>query len=680
MTSFEDLAAQRPLIYGCVSGRAFVQDDVLTPSPYLQVPIVVVVVCLIVGIIIIGQGRGMRSRLSSMHDKFRTWARGAARIPGHANRSSGAQTRELTAEQLAGTTANGRGAANRGANRRASVRSTMSLPLYMKEPGDQEVVIFRGSPEMAEDAIRLTVILPPVDEGSDERTPANSLDLSRTRSISSIHVPMQDTPLLEGQETPERPQGAVLTTRPSLDTVGGSSEERSALMPNEESGERGPAPPYTETVSRDSGIGLNDSMDDTPAETSGVAPSDSGHTRRNSSRLSSVFTHPDSTVEHTDQNGNRGSRFSIFSLFNARQNAGTTSSVPSRPSLDRSRHSRGDSVPSMLSVSPSSSGHGHGHQRTHRPSHSGGSGLSMFRTRSNTPGGVPLNSPSTISLHSISSPLTHTLLRTEFTYPRTGPTPEQMKLIASVESFARFGVPYGPDAVAYASSSRVDLQPPPVFEDVVGSSNAPSSASERAESSALESQDTLSASPELQEAPSSSPDPQQSSSNPDPEETSSSLVPEPVSNAPSPALANEPETIPATAERAHESRPTAANSTESPPGPLSADHTQNAQKVTKVSAPPSSFRLASPLPSVRPGSQASSHASFATAEESFHSGSPQTTPAKPFIVVDAADELLSAPTTPRNTTRHLHEDTDMTLTSLPLPAAVPLVEPVGEAL
>ena len=32
-----------------------------------------------------------------------------------------------------------------------------------------------------------------------------------------------------------------------------------------------------------------------------------------------------------------------------------------------------------------------------------------------------------ISLNSISSPLTHTVVRTEFTYPKTGLTPEQLK-------------------------------------------------------------------------------------------------------------------------------------------------------------------------------------------------------------------------------------------------------------
>lgn len=48
-----------------------------------------------------------------------------------------------------------------------------------------------------------------------------------------------------------------------------------------------------------------------------------------------------------------------------------------------------------------------------------------------------------------------------------------MRLISSRESFARFGVPYGPDAIAYAAStSRHDLEPPPDFESHVISSAA----------------------------------------------------------------------------------------------------------------------------------------------------------------------------------------------------------------
>ena len=107
------------------------------------------------------------------------------------------------------------------------------------------------------------------------------------------------------------------------------------------------------------------------------------------------------------------------------------------------------------------------HTSNHRPSQSS-SGHSIFqissRQRSNQTlnSSDHLNSPSLISLNSISSPLSHTLIRTDFTYPKSGPTPEQLKVISSRENFSRFGVPYGPDAIAFAaSSSRQDLEPPP---------------------------------------------------------------------------------------------------------------------------------------------------------------------------------------------------------------------------
>lgn len=95
-----------------------------------------------------------------------------------------------------------------------------------------------------------------------------------------------------------------------------------------------------------------------------------------------------------------------------------------------------------------------------------------------------LTSPSLISLQSISSPLTHTAVRTEFTYPKTGPTPEQLMIIASRESIGRFGVPYGPDAVQFAASASMhELLPPPPEFDTVGPSGRRSTSRLRTETS-----------------------------------------------------------------------------------------------------------------------------------------------------------------------------------------------------
>jgi len=105
--------------------------------------------------------------------------------------------------------------------------------------------------------------------------------------------------------------------------------------------------------------------------------------------------------------------------------------------------------------------------RTHRNNSSSTGSVfnALSRTLSRNHDDVPLTSPSMISLNSISPPLTHTATRTEFTYPRTGPTSEQVKFLSSKDTFGRFGLPYGPDAIAFAaSSSGLDL--PPDFDSI----------------------------------------------------------------------------------------------------------------------------------------------------------------------------------------------------------------------
>jgi hypothetical protein len=168
-------------------------------------------------------------------------------------------------------------------------------------------------------------------------------------------------------------------------------------------------------------------------------------------------------------------RRSMFrGLINAASRALSSPPIHSQPpSASRlSRDVLTSPRPSNLSSRPAGTPSS---QVGHRPSAShSGSVLSVTssafgrvtsRTRSTSNVGA-LTSPSMISIGSISAPLTHTAVRTDFVYPRSGPTPEQLKLISSVESVSKFGVPYGPAAVAYASASRVNLQgPPPEFEE-----------------------------------------------------------------------------------------------------------------------------------------------------------------------------------------------------------------------
>ena len=325
----------------------------------------------------------------------------------------------------------------------------------------------------------------------------------------------------------------------------------------------------------------------------------------------------------------------------------------------------------------------------------------LSRTRSNgnlsISGAEALTSPSMISLHSISHPLTHTLVKTEFTYPKNGPTPDQVRLIASRESFARFGRPYGADAIAYAAStSRIDLEPPPGFEEIAGSGftamvaeegrGSPSSGSQGVEvdtsfanmSSPSPPAETQMATPSLvthvladvAEVESPVAVGQADNATSSPASTQASTV----DDAPAPVALPQPavENIPPAASVSPEPVPTLSppvaflsSRPVTPPSPSDA-----AAALSK--APPSAFKGAwAPTPTdnsfpVRAASRASSFMSFATAEESLHTPGPYESQ------VDLNDDAyesavetpvnLTAPSTPRMEPRHLHEGTDTTIT------------------
>lgn len=187
--------------------------------------------------------------------------------------------------------------------------------------------------------------------------------------------------------------------------------------------------------------------------------------------------------------------------------------IPNRFSIHNSSHTRTGSSFSVASSENTQSIRETSQSRaSHRPSNSGsGSVLSLTHFRNlSRQSNHNLNSPSLISLNSISAPLTHTLTRTEFTYPKSGPTPEQLKLISSPESFARFAVPYGPDAIAYAAStSRHDLSnvPPPDFDAPTYESVGPSrlrtssNAADMSSDSLASAQDSSTESPLANDSP-----------------------------------------------------------------------------------------------------------------------------------------------------------------------------------
>ncbi|KAG6860708.1 hypothetical protein C0995_008293 [Termitomyces sp. Mi166 len=509
-------------------------------------------------------------------------------------------TRELTAEQLAGTingsnTTTGPAASRTRRTRRTrrspSQISTTSLPAYAKEPGEQELVIFRG-PEGMEDTgmPQATVVMEPLSEdGEDTMHSRNSSHSSQYPPIPATPV---DTPLLDqsdsSRELPGQPTQSLgdIVLRPSMDTLQ-SSEERTSLAPAYD--DRGEAPAYTETVDN-----INPMVTtDLPPSPEPVPPRRSGFR----------------TLLHSIPN-----RFSVHSSSHARAGSSATS---------ENTHGVRETSQSRASHHPSNSGSGSLLSLTH------------FRTLSRQ-SNHNLSSPSVISLNSISAPLTHTLTRTEFTYPKSGPTPEQLKLISSPESFARFAVPYGPDAIAFAASaSRQDLDnvPPPDFDAPVYASAGPSGL--RASSSAADmvSFEEHSVSTSQQEASVES-----ILANDFPASVSSSRR---TSTTMSPK-ADDPLHIPLSSSPA-----TSENGSQ--PQPEIKPLVLPKPSTIVSGAPPTSYRAPSMLEDV-PQSRASSVASFATAVETMASRSPSRFAISPG---DSTEDEAETPTIPKMGASHV---------------------------
>ncbi|KAI0795759.1 hypothetical protein C8Q75DRAFT_803618 [Abortiporus biennis] len=518
----------------------FTTSGYAVPYPYLQsrqdgsssgdstntatkiwVPILAVAVVVIGLVAFACAKRGWRVRLPNWNVSA---ALGSRRTTSN---GTNAGARELTAEQLAGTTANDPAipAVNPRARRTArrtrrtpSQISTRSLPVYMKEPGDQELVIYRG-PDDLED-MPTVIDMPTVREHGSE-TP-DTLDMSRasTREYDPMPDSPHDQPLLHPDDslatanTADTSMGdnstqnllpprnlSTLNARPSFESLLSAEGNSSPNIPPALD-PRGEAPSYFEAVSMDELNHVTSRMTDISVATPSLEDSS-----------------PESPVSSaeppaTESSGARR-RSGFFSFFSSRPNSVHRPAVPPIPAEPVPRpsttlHARTESGPSVRSISPSvDTNHVAARamsRQSHRPSHSGSGsvfsiGSSAFRTLSRTKSNSNLiheannlTSPSTLSINSISAPLTHTLVRTEFTYPKSGPTPEQLKLISSRESFAKFGVPYGPDAIAYhASHSRLDVShPPPTFEEAESSSPGagPSSASTQPEASSTAEPET----------------------------------------------------------------------------------------------------------------------------------------------------------------------------------------------
>lgn len=243
----------------------------------------------------------------------------------------------------------------------------------------------------------------------------------------------------------------------SVGSVGSEAEllpsHQRAISADSHADPRGEAPSYTEAVSAMTTISLNDPEPNNLSSNAVVPPSNAAG--RGQSRFSFL-------------------KHNLFSSHN--DTSGTPSNVNQSPSSIRpespSPHTRSGSALSRFSSHEShESHHSRAPSRNNLSRSHSRSNSNLFRAfRSHSPG-LHAGS-STISLDSISAPLTHTLTRAEFHAPKGGLlTPDQVKLITSREALERFRMPYGPDAVAAFSLSRERLAeagPPPDFESVMG--------------------------------------------------------------------------------------------------------------------------------------------------------------------------------------------------------------------
>ncbi|RPD61685.1 hypothetical protein L226DRAFT_570273 [Lentinus tigrinus ALCF2SS1-7] len=654
-------------------------------QPQIWIPLVVIAALFIIGTIVACSGRRLR------RSALLSWGNGAAQAAGVTTGTTPASgAREITADQLVGsqrgnsTTANNSGT-NRSRRPRRTRRtpsqiSTHSLPAYMKEPGEQEIVIVRGADGM-EDDIPITVEMPPVDEhGAD--TPDGSLDLTHPPTMYAPVPPTSnDVPLLHGGDLDSRqhlsPDHPGMATRASFDSAISSAEDSSQHYLDD-------APPYETVI-----------LNDEPANA--MPPS------------YPPATAAPATASPTERSGSTRRRSVFASIFNPRHSRGPSATSPppaaSPEPRSSSGHTREGSGPSVMSVQAPEQRRSR--MIRHQPSHSGSGSmfslLSRTRSNGNLSGAEALTSPSMLSLHSISSPLTHTLVKTELTYPKGGPTPDQLRLIASRESFMRFGKPYGADAIAYAaSSSRIDLEPPPGFEEVAGPSG--SGAGPSGSSSPPPGRDSPNSGSSHGDgdedghasgaAASSSRDAEQEEPVAEPHVlTDVEEVDSPVTAAPNAVLVPEPaspsspgpvESIPATSPTSTAPPPAVSSSeyvepsntappSSSPPvqpAPSASDSlsAQPSAPQTTSNAPPSAFKAAfAATPTAgsfpaRATSRASSYMSYATAEESLHTPSAYDSQFDLSGREDAYESAAeTAPPTPRITPRHTHEETDTTI-------------------
>ncbi|KAH9958077.1 hypothetical protein BGW80DRAFT_1377373 [Lactifluus volemus] len=384
--------------------------------------------------------------------------------------------RDLTAEEIAGTAAvnQAQGTTASRTDRRArrnrrtpSQISTRSLPAYMKEPGEHELVIIQGSQDMEDAPLTTQVVMPSLREDEDESMHSHSRDMSHSSSFVILNDDsLVQTPLLVPDESNE----TTYERNDPNDSDPVPTVDISEVRPNEPPSPlrqlpdpRGEAPPYFEVVGNLAETGA----------TSGLARVETTDTLPTAPDSPSISDVESATAPVTRRRSVLRGLIDAASRALSQPHATPPPPRTFRPSMDVA--SSPSPRPSNLSTRPARArSPPAGHRTTASGSGSVFSiassafGRAVSRTGTRSISNLPADftSPSTLSITSISAPLTHTAVRTDFVYPRSGPTPEQLKLISSVESVSKFGVPYGAAAVAYASASLVNVHgPPPGFEE-----------------------------------------------------------------------------------------------------------------------------------------------------------------------------------------------------------------------
>ena len=315
------------------------------------------------------------------------------------------------------------------------------------------IISYRGLPEEDENISQPFAIVVNADEDIESSTETDS----QIPSTPLQNAPAQLALLVEGDtacDSSVRPGTTGRNLRPASPDVGSTSSasifQVDSYISHDSPDPRGEAPGYSvmgqATLNRAfTAPGSSDTSAALVTVDSGSRPASPLLSSSRRSGFRALLGRTAASRSHRAYPGSSGSGISL------------TIASPESPSH---MHNRGASTTSLVSIL----------------------GLSRQRSSASHNSSRPnLVSPSMISLNSISAPLTHTAVRTEFAaYPRQGLTPEQLQLISSREGLAKFGRPYGPDAVAFASLSAVDLvtgQKPPDFEAAVGEtrgSGAPS--------------------------------------------------------------------------------------------------------------------------------------------------------------------------------------------------------------